>query len=35
MAAYEKYLSGQLEDYSYPEEEVRKAQAELPEVPTA
>ena len=32
LAAYEKYLSGQLEDYAYPEEEVRKAQLELPKV---
>ena len=34
LAAYEKYLTGQLEDYAYPEEEVRKAQAELPQVPS-
>jgi len=34
LAAYEKYLTGQLEDYAYPEEEVRKAQAELPKVPS-
>lgn len=32
LASYEKYLSGELEDYAYPEEEVRKAQAELPQV---
>jgi len=32
LAAYEKYLTGQLEDYAYPEEEVRKAQLELPKV---
>ena len=32
LGAYEKYLSGQLEDYAYPEEEVRKAQLELPKV---
>jgi tryptophan synthase beta chain len=32
LAAYEKYLSGELVDYAYPEEEVRKAQLELPEV---
>ena len=32
LAAYEKYLAGQLEDYAYPEEEVRKAQLELPKV---
>ncbi len=35
LAAYEKYLSGQLEDYAYPEEEVRKAQLELPEISEA
>jgi len=32
LAAYEKFLSGELMDYAYPEEEVRKAQAELPQV---
>jgi tryptophan synthase beta chain len=32
LSAYDKYLSGQLVDYAYPEEEVRKAQAELPQV---
>jgi tryptophan synthase beta chain len=32
LAAYEKFLSGELVDYDYPEEEVRKAQAELPQV---
>jgi tryptophan synthase beta chain len=32
LSSYEKYLSGQLEDFAYPEEEVRKAQAELPQV---
>jgi len=35
LAAYEKYLSGQLEDFAYPEEEVRKAQLELPEISEA
>ncbi len=35
LAAYEAYLSGKLVDYAYPEEEVRKAQAELPKVPAA
>jgi len=35
LAAYEAYLSGKLEDYAYPEEEVRKAQLELPKVPAA
>ena len=32
LAAYDTYLSGKLKDYSYPEEEVKKAQAELPKV---
>jgi tryptophan synthase beta chain len=32
LAAYEKYMSGELVDYAYPEEEVRKAQLELPEI---
>jgi tryptophan synthase beta chain len=32
LSSYERYLSGKLEDYAYPEEEVRKAQLELPEV---
>jgi len=32
LAAYDAYLSGKLVDYAYPEEEVKKAQAELPEV---
>jgi tryptophan synthase beta chain len=32
LAAYDAYLSGKLQDYAYPEEEVRKAQAELPKV---
>ena len=32
LSAYEKYLSGQLVDYAYPEEEVRKAQVDLPQV---
>ncbi len=33
MAAYEAYISGKLTDYDYPEEEVKKAEAELPKVP--
>ena len=33
LAAYDAYLSGKLVDYAYPEEEVRKAQLELPKVP--
>jgi len=32
LSSYEKYMSGELVDYAYPEEEVRKAQAELPQV---
>jgi len=32
LSSYEKYLAGQLVDYAYPEEEVRRAQAELPQV---
>jgi tryptophan synthase beta chain len=35
LAAYDAYLSGKLVDYSYPEEEVRKAQLELPKIPGA
>ena len=32
LAAYEAYLSGQLQDFAYPEEKVKAAQAELPDV---
>jgi len=32
LAAYDSYLSGKLQDYAYPEEEVRKAMLELPKV---
>jgi tryptophan synthase beta chain len=32
LAAYDAYLSGKLKDFAYPEEEVKKAQADLPEV---
>jgi tryptophan synthase beta chain len=35
MAAYDAYLTGKLEDYAYPEEEVRKALLELPVVSEA
>ncbi len=35
LAAYDAYLSGQLEDYAYPEEEIQKALASLPQVPAA
>jgi len=34
MAAYDAYLSGKLEDYEYPEEKVKEALANLPEVPS-
>jgi len=34
LAAYDAYLSGKLQDFAYPEEEVRKAMLELPEVPS-
>ncbi len=34
LGAYERYLSGKLEDYAFPEEDVKKAQAELPKVPS-
>jgi tryptophan synthase beta chain len=33
LGAYEKYLSGELEDYAYPKEMVEAALKELPEVP--
>ncbi|MEE8373663.1 MAG: TrpB-like pyridoxal phosphate-dependent enzyme [Dehalococcoidia bacterium] len=33
LGAYEKYLSGQLEDYEYPAEKVAEALKQLPEVP--
>ncbi len=32
MAAYDNYLSGNLQDYAYPEEKVLEAQARLPKV---
>jgi len=32
LASYDVYLSGKLEDYEYPEEKVRKALANIPEV---
>ncbi|HEY55698.1 MAG TPA: TrpB-like pyridoxal phosphate-dependent enzyme [Dehalococcoidia bacterium] len=34
LGAYDAYLSGKLQDFAYPEEEVRKAMLELPEVPS-
>lgn len=33
LAAYEKYLSGKLEDYELPEEELKASLTELPQVP--
>lgn len=35
MSAYQAYLEGKLEDYSYPEEEVKKAMEYLPKVQLA
>ncbi len=35
LAAYDAYLSGQLVDYAYPEEEVKEALKQLPKVPSA
>ena len=32
MASYDKYLSGKLEDYELPGEEIKKALGELPEI---
>jgi len=32
LAAYDAYLSGKLKDFAYPEEEVKKALADLPKV---
>ncbi len=34
LAAYESYLQGDLEDYSYPQEQIAQAMSRLPEVPT-
>lgn len=34
LAAYERYLSGSLEDYSYPEEKIKEALESLPKVAT-
>jgi tryptophan synthase beta chain len=33
LAAYDAYLSGKLEDYEYPEEKVKEALKQLPQVP--
>jgi tryptophan synthase beta chain len=32
MGAYDAYLSGNLEDYEYPEEKIRESLARLPKV---
>ena len=32
LASYEKYLTGQLEDYELPEEKIQEALAQLPSV---
>ena len=32
MSAYDAYMSGKLEDYEYPQEEIDKAMAALPVV---
>jgi len=33
LAAYDRYFSGELEDYAYPQEKIEAAIAELPELP--
>jgi tryptophan synthase beta chain len=33
MAAYEAYLGGKLKDYAYPEDKVKTALKDLPQVP--
>lgn len=33
LAAYDAYLSGKLQDFALPDKEIKKAQAELPEIP--
>ena len=33
LASYERYMSGQLEDYAYPEEKIQEALKDLPKVP--
>ena len=34
LSAYDRYLSGELVNYAYPEEDVKRAQADLPKIPT-
>ena len=33
LPSYDKYLQGELQNYSYPEEEIKRSLADLPEVP--
>ncbi len=35
LAAYDEYLSGRMQDYEYPEDAMKEALAQLPQVPTA
>ncbi len=35
LGAYDEYLSGNLQDYEFPEEKMKEAMASLPEVPSA
>jgi len=35
LAAYDEYLSGRMQDYEYPEDKMKEALAQLPQVPTA
>jgi len=34
LSSYDRYLSGELVNYAYPEKDVKKAQADLPRIPT-
>jgi tryptophan synthase beta chain len=33
MSAYDRYFSGELQDFAYPEEAIRATLARLPQVP--
>jgi len=35
LASYDEYLSGRIQDYKYPEDKMKEALAQLPQVPTA
>ncbi len=35
LAAYDEYLSGRMQDYSYPEDKVKEALTHLPKIPSA